>query len=112
GLIGGVDEIGDIAVNHTAEGSPVRIRDVAEVKTGYATRYGAMTYNDQGEVSGAIVLMLKGENASQVIKNIKTRLAEIEKTLPEGVVIEPFLDRAKMVSNTSRTIETNLIEGA
>ena len=112
GLIGGVDEIGDIAVNHTAEGSPVRIRDVAEVKTGYATRYGAMTYNDQGEVSGAIVLMLKGENASQVIKNIKTRLAEIEKTLPEGVVIEPFLDRAKMVSNTIRTIETNLIEGA
>lgn len=112
GLIGSVSDIENIAVNHTADGSPVRIRDVAEVKTGYATRYGAMTYNDQGEVSGAIVLMLKGENASQVIKNIKSRLAEIEKTLPEGVVIEPFLDRAKMVSNTIRTIETNLIEGA
>ncbi len=112
GLIGTVNDIENIAVNHTADGSPVRIGDVADVKTGYATRYGAMTYNDQGEVSGAIVLMLKGENASQVIKNIKKRLAKIEKTLPEGVVIEPFLDRAKMVNNTIRTIETNLIEGA
>ncbi len=112
GLIGSTYDIGNIAVNHTADGSPVRIRDVAEVKTGYATRYGAMTYNDQGEVSGAIVLMLKEENASQVVKKIKNRLEEIEKTLPEGVVIEPFLDRAKMVSNTIRTIETNLIEGA
>jgi cobalt-zinc-cadmium resistance protein CzcA len=49
------------------------IRDVAEVKTGFATRYGAMTYNDQGEVSGAVVMMLKGENSNQVIKNVKEK---------------------------------------
>ncbi len=112
GLVTARGDIENIAVNHTASGTPIRIKDVAEVRLGHATRYGAMTYNDEGEVAGAIVLMLKGENASQVIKNIKTRLSEIEKTLPEGVVIEPFLDRAKMVSNTIRTIETNLAEGA
>ncbi|MCD8540847.1 MAG: CusA/CzcA family heavy metal efflux RND transporter, partial [Leadbetterella sp.] len=112
GLINTLSDIENIAVSHTSAGSPVLIRDVADVKTGHATRYGAMTYNDQGEVAGAIVLMLKGENASKVIKNIKNRLEEISKTLPEGVVIEPFLDRAKMVSNTIKTIETNLVEGA
>jgi cobalt-zinc-cadmium resistance protein CzcA len=112
GLIGTLEDIESIAVRYTSSGNPVLIKDVAEVKFGYATRYGAMTYNDQGEVSGAIVMMLKGENANKVIKNIKTKLAEIEKTLPEGVVIEPFLDRAKMVNNTIKTIETNLVEGA
>ncbi len=112
GLIGSIEDIKNIAVRYTSSGSPVLVKDVAEVKIGYATRYGAMTYNDQGEVSGAIVLMLKGENANKVIKNIKERLTEIEKTLPEGVVIEPFLDRAKMVNNTIKTIETNLLEGA
>src|SRR5690606_3374711 len=84
----------------------------AEVKTGYATRYGAMTYNDQGEVSGAIVMMLKGANSNEVIKNVKERIKAIQKTLPEGVVLEPFLDRSKMVNNAIGTIEKNLAEGA
>lgn len=64
-----------------------------------------MTYNDTGEVSGAIVLMLKGENANEVIGNIKQRLEKIQESLPEGVVIEPFLDRAKMVNNTISTVK-------
>lgn len=112
GLLGSTEDIGNIEVSATGEGIPVLIRDVAEVKTGYATRYGAMTYNDTGEVSGAIVLMLKGENANEVIGNIKQRLEKIQETLPEGVVIEPFLDRAKMVNNTISTVKTNLMEGA
>ncbi len=62
---------------------------------GHATRYGAMTRNDEGEVVGAIVMMLKGANSSTVIGMLKTRI-EIEKTLPEGVFIEPFLDRTKI----------------
>src|SRR5690606_38579318 len=77
-----------------------------------ATRYGAMTYNDQGEVSGAIVMMLKGENSNEVVVRVKERIEEIKKTLPEGVVIEPFLDRKKMVDNTIHTVEVNLLEGA
>ncbi|NMH24874.1 CusA/CzcA family heavy metal efflux RND transporter [Flavobacterium solisilvae] len=112
GLLGSIEDIGNIPVVVSGKGIPVVIKDVAEVKIGHAIRYGAMTYNDTGEVSGAIILMLKGENANQVITNIKERLKEIEKSLPEGVVIEPFLDRAKMVKNTISTVETNLAEGA
>ena len=112
GLIGKVEDIENIAIKSTASGTPLFIRDVAEVKIGFATRYGAMTYNDQGEVSGAVVMMLKGANSSDVIKNVKERVALIQKTLPEGVVIEPFLDRTKMVNNAIGTVEKNLLEGA
>ena len=112
GLIGKIEDIENIAIKSTSSGTPLFIRDVAEVKIGYATRYGAMTYNDEGEVSGAIVMMLKGANSSDVIKDVKERVAQIQKTLPEGVVIEPFLDRTKMVNNAIGTVEKNLLEGA
>jgi cobalt-zinc-cadmium resistance protein CzcA len=112
GLLGSSEDIGNIQVSTTKEGIPVHIKDVADVKIGFATRYGAMTFNDTGEVSGAIVLMLKGENANEVIENIKQRLDKIQESLPEGVVVEPFLDRAKMVNNTISTVKTNLMEGA
>jgi cobalt-zinc-cadmium resistance protein CzcA len=112
GLIGKIEDIENIAIKSTSSGTPLFIRDVAEVKIGFATRYGAMTYNDEGEVSGAVVMMLKGANSSDVIKNVKERVAQIQKTLPEGVVIEPFLDRTKMVNNAIGTVEKNLLEGA
>ena len=112
GLIGTVEDIENIAIKSTSSGTPLFIRDVADVKIGFATRYGAMTYNDEGEVSGAVVMMLKGANSSDVIKNVKERVAQIQKTLPEGVVIEPFLDRTKMVNNAIGTVEKNLLEGA
>ncbi|TDS56965.1 CusA/CzcA family heavy metal efflux RND transporter [Myroides indicus] len=112
GLLENTEDIKNIPVSLTADGTPILIKDVAEIKIGNAIRYGAMTYNDTGEVSGAIIMMLKGENANEVIANIKNRLEEIQKTLPEGVVIEPFLDRAKMVKNTISTVQTNLAEGA
>lgn len=112
GLVGNIEDINNIAVKTQSAGNPLFIRDVAEVKIGYATRYGAMCYNDQGEVAGAIVMMLKGANSSEVIKNVKERIAQIQKTLPEGVMIEPFLDRTKMVNNAIGTVEKNLAEGA
>jgi cobalt-zinc-cadmium resistance protein CzcA len=71
-----------------------------------------MTYNDKGEVAGAIVMMLKGENSSAVIKRVKEKVKQIQQTLPEGVVIEPFLDRTKMVDHAIGTVQKNLIEGA
>ena len=104
GLIGSVNDIENIAVSATNSGTPIMIKDLAEVQTGYATRYGAMTYNDEGEVSGAVVMMLKGANSSEVIKNVKERIEQIRKTLPEGIVIEPFLDRTKMVNNAISTV--------
>lgn len=112
GLIGNKADIENISINHTSGGTPLFMRDVADVSIGYATRYGAMCYNDKGEVSGAVVMMLKGANSSEVIKNVKERIAQIQKTLPAGVVIEPFLDRTKMVNNAIGTVETNLLEGA
>jgi cobalt-zinc-cadmium resistance protein CzcA len=75
-------------------------------------RYGAMTYNDKGEVVGALVLMLKGANSSLVIGKVKERIEQIRKTLPEGVEIEPFLDRTKLVNNAINTVTKNLAEGA
>ncbi|MCB9333489.1 MAG: CusA/CzcA family heavy metal efflux RND transporter [Lewinellaceae bacterium] len=112
GLLGSPADIEKIAVKTTSSGMPVLIRDLATVGEGAATRYGAVCYNDAGEVAGAIVMMVKGENSSTVIKNVKEKIAAIQKTLPEGVVIEPFLDRTKMVNNAIHTVETNLLEGA
>jgi heavy metal efflux system protein len=112
GLITNKEDIENIAIKSTPGGIPLYVRDVAEVKIGFATRYGAMCYNDQGEVAGAVVMMLKGANSSEVIKNVKARIAQIQKTLPEGVEIEPFLDRTKMVNNAIGTVEKNLLEGA
>lgn len=112
GLAGNIEDIQNTSIKTISGGMPLFIRDVADVKVGFATRYGAMCYNDQGEVSGAVVMMLKGANSSEVIKNVKERISQIQKTLPEGVVIEPFLDRTKMVNNAIGTVEKNLFEGA
>lgn len=111
GLVKNVQDIENIAISRK-DGSQIMIRDIAEVNIGSATRYGAMCYNDEGEVSGAIVMMLKGANSSEVIDLIKQKVELIQKTLPEGVVIEPFLDRTKMVNNAIHTVRNNLIEGA
>jgi len=112
GLVGNLDDIGKIVVKVTASGMPVLVRDVAKVQLGHAIRYGAMTRNGQGEVVGGIVLMLKGENSNQVIKNVKDKVAEIQKSLPKGVVIEPFLDRSHLVNRAIHTVTKNLTEGA
>ncbi len=112
GLIGSKEDIENISIKSSENGLPIFIRDVADINIGYATRYGAMTYNDEGEVSGAVVMMLKDANSSEVIKNVKERIAVIQKTLPKGVIIEPFLDRTKMVNNAIHTVEKNLLEGA
>jgi len=112
GLIQTVDDINGIAVKHTEGGTPLFIKDVAEVRIGSAIRYGAMTYNGEGEVAGAVVMMLKGANSNEVIKNVKEKIDQIRKTLPEGVEIEAFLDRTKMVNNAISTVQTNLMEGA
>lgn len=112
GLVGNFNDIENIVVKNLPNGVPLLIRDVAEVKFGNATRYGALTYNGELQVSGAIVLMLKGANSNEVITNVKQRIEEIKKSLPEGVTIEPFIDRTKMVNNAISTVTKNLMEGA
>lgn len=112
GLINGVSDIEKIVLKNTQVGAPILIRDVAKVQLGSAVRYGAMTFNGEREVVGGIVLMLKGSNSSLVIKNVKNRIAEIQKILPPGVIIEPYLDRTKLVNNAIETVARNLAEGA
>lgn len=112
GMVESLEDLEKIVVKNTSTGLPVLIRDVATVKFGNAIRYGAITYNDQGEVVGAVVLMLKGANSSFVIEKVKERIEQIKKTLPEGIEIEPFLDRTKLVNNAVGTVTKNLAEGA
>src|SRR6478735_6195760 len=112
GLTKSPEDIEKIVVKTLNNGKPLLMSQVATVKFGSAIRYGAMTYNDKGEVAGGVVMMLKGENSSDVVKRVKDKVAEIQKMLPEGVVIEAFLDRTKMVDNAIDTVKTNLLEGA
>jgi cobalt-zinc-cadmium resistance protein CzcA len=112
GLIESLDDIANIVVKSNNDGVPILIRHVADVRWGHAIRYGAMTRNAEGEVVGGLVLMLKGANSSKVIGNVKDRIAEIEKILPKGVTIEPFLDRTKLVNKAISTVSKNLAEGA
>jgi len=112
GLINSTDDIGKIVVKNTKAGFPILIRNIAEIRFGFATRYGAMTYNNQGEVVGAIVLMLKGENSNAVVNRVKEKMEQIKSTLPKGVTIDAFLDRSALVNRAIGTVEKNLIEGA
>lgn len=110
GLVKTLDDIEKIVVK-THGGVPVLVGDVAKVHFGHATRYGAVTRNGEGEVVAGITLMLRGENFQEVIKNVKSRIADIQKSLPKGVVIEPFIDRTLLVDRVTNTIARNLLEG-
>ncbi len=112
GIITSIADIENIVVKTNKNSTPVLIKNVAEVKIGAATRYGAMTRNADGEVVGGLVLMLKGGNAAKVIEVVKTRMEQISKSLPEGVLVEAFLDRSKLVDNAISTVTKNLLEGA
>ncbi len=112
GLLRTREEIETIVIRPLSNGAPLLLRDVAEVIEGSATRFGALTYNGEMETAGGVVMMLKGENSSEVIHAVKSRMEEIRKTLPEGILIEPFLDRTKMVDHAIATVERNLMEGA
>jgi cobalt-zinc-cadmium resistance protein CzcA len=111
GQVQNLDDIRKIVVKNI-KGSPILIRDIAIVQFGSATRYGAVTRNGEGEVVAGVTLMLKGENFSQVIENVKSRMVQIQKSLPEGVVIEPFIDRTELVGRAIGTVKRNLLEGA
>ena len=112
GLMGKIHDIEKTVVKNLPDGTPVLIENIGKVQYGKAIRYGAMTYNGKSEVAGAVVMMMKGANSNKVIENVKIRIDEIRKTLPEGVIIEPFLDRTKMVNNAISTVSKNLLEGA
>ncbi|MEI6575623.1 MAG: CusA/CzcA family heavy metal efflux RND transporter [Bacteroidota bacterium] len=111
GLVKTLDDIEKIVVKNNVSGIPVLIRDIATVQFGSATRYGALVV-DTSEAVGGVVMMLKGENAHAVIDDVSKRIASIQKSLPKGVIIEPYLNRSDLVGRAIGTVTKNLLEGA
>lgn len=111
GLVNNLQELEKIVVKENG-GTPTLIRDVAKVKFGHGIRYGAATRNGEGEVVTGIVMMLKGANSSAVIDGVKDKIEQIKETLPDGVTIEPYLDRKNLVDRAIGTVTKNLTEGA
>ena len=112
GLINSFDDIKAIAIKNSPNGIPVLIKDVAEVGFGNAVRYGALSYNGEKEAVGGIVMMLKGSNSAEVVARVKTKMATIQKSLPEDVQIEAYVDRTGLVNRAVGSVENNLLEGA
>ncbi len=111
GLVQSLEDIENIPIKKTASGFPVLIRDIATVQYGNATRYGAFVV-DTSEAVGGVVMMLKGANAHQVIEDVETRIKTIQTSLPDGVAIEPFLNRSDLVGRAIGTVTENLVLGA
>jgi len=111
GLIESLDDIRNIPVK-TVNGFPIYIKDVAKVGFGSAARFGAITGNGQGEKVLGQVMMLKDGNSKKVIKAVKDRVALISKSLPEGVYINPFLERSELIAKTTFTVVENLLLGS
>lgn len=112
GLVQSAQDIASIVVKTGAEGVPVYVRDVGEVVTGATVRQGAVTADGEGEIVAGIAMMLKGANSRTVVEQIKERVAQIQKSLPPGVQLIPFYDRAELVDRTIWTVVKNLVEGA
>lgn len=110
GLLQRKEDLEQIVIT-TRNGNPVLVRDVAVVQWGATPRYGALTKDGKGEVVGGITLMLKGANSYAVTERVKERMAEIEKALPEGISINPYLDRSELIGRAIGTVEKNLLEG-
>jgi cobalt-zinc-cadmium resistance protein CzcA len=110
GLVKDVADIKNIVLD-SRNGTPIRVRDVARVEVGNEIRQGAVTKDGQGEVVTGIVLKRINENTKQVIERIKAKVAEINKTLPEGVSIIDYYDQSELVDNSIHTVVESLIEG-
>ncbi len=110
GKVKSLEDIENIVVKNT-NGMPVYVKNIAAVNFGHANRFGAITGNGEGEKVLGQVMMLKGGNSKQVITDVKNRVTEIQKHLPEGVYINGFLERSELVGKTTFTVAENLILG-
>jgi cobalt-zinc-cadmium resistance protein CzcA len=111
GQVKSLQDIENIVVKNNS-GRPILIKDLAKVHFGYANRFGAITANGKGETVLGQIMMLKHGNSKVIINEVKQRVAEIQKNLPEGVFINPILERSELISKTSFTVAENLILGA
>ena len=111
GLINTIQDIENIIVHATKEGTPIYIKNVADVVVGPEVRYGAVTKDGKGEVVAGIAMMLKGENSRTVVERVKQKVEEIRQNLPKGVDIIPFYDRVDLVNDVIHTVISNVIFG-
>lgn len=111
GMISDVKDIERIVITNRG-GIPIHISDVGTVRFGAPKRFGAMTKDGEGECVGGIAMMLKGANANVVTKELEARVEKVQKMLPEGVSVEPYLNRSELVNRNISTVVRNLIEGA
>jgi cobalt-zinc-cadmium resistance protein CzcA len=110
GLVESLEDIENIVIENR-NGNPVYIRDVASVGFGHANRFGAITANGEGEKVLGQVMMLKDADSKATIDRVKARLEEMKSSLPEGIIINGFLDRSELIDKTTHTIAENLILG-
>lgn len=111
GMIKDMKDIEQIVVANRG-GIPVHVADIGKVRFGAPKRFGAMTKDGNGECVGGIAMMLKGANANVVTKELERRVEKVQKMLPEGVTVEPYLNRSELVDRNISTVIKNLIEGA
>lgn len=109
GYLKSIEEIGDLALK-TQNSISVRVRDVATVQMSGESRLGIFDYNGEGEVVGGIVVLRYGENADEVIKDVKTKMIEVSKGLPEGMKFNIVYDRGELIEESISSITTTLIE--
>lgn len=110
GLLKDFKDIENIVVAEQ-NGVPILVKHIGEVNFSSPARFGAMTMDGKGEAVGGITLMFKNANSSEAIENVHERVAEIQKSLPKGITIEPYLDRSVLVNKTIKTVAKNLLEG-
>ena len=111
GLIESLEDVGDIVLRTSADGTPLYTRDVAAVGFAPMVRQGVVTRDGRGEAVVGIVMMLIGENSRVVVDRISEKVETLRGSLPPGVTIETFYDRTDLVRRTIRTVQTNLLEG-
>lgn len=111
GMINDLSDIEKIVITNR-DGMPIHISDIGKVQFGSPKRFGAMTKDGEGECVGGIAMMLKGANANVVTKELEQRIEKVQKMLPEGVTVEPYLNRSELVNRNISTVVKNLIEGA
>ncbi len=111
GMIQNLNDIENIVIKNIS-GIPVKVKDIGDLRFGYATRFGAITGNGEGEKVLGQVMMLKDANSNEVIDAVKKRVAEVQLLLPEGVYINAFLDRSELIARTTHTVIENLSLGA
>lgn len=111
GLITSLSDIENIVVGASPTGTPITIKNLAQVHFAPMVRQGFATQDGKGEVVVGVAMMLIGENSRTVADRVKNKLSDIQKSLPAGVRIEPFYDRTDLVHRTIHTVSKNLLEG-